>query len=748
MAIATNKRAPRSRAWILVIAFLLGFLGAAGGFIVFVAFFSGDGTGLIPIQPAFSIIKETPATNPASAPSFVESLDESDARELQAEAEPGGIIEIYGSVILPSGERGGGFEVLARALPRRDDIVSSFDRKAAEPVAKTVTSADGSFILKNVPRRPTLILARGGDAAPAICMIQRRELLGRPARVGPLTLQLSAGFAVRGKVLQQNGEPARGAVVLYELERRTALSESEWCDYGFSIDAGAVAGADGTFIFTNVPKPRRELYMSARGSDGFASAVVAADPWPPAPVELKLILPSGRGGVVLDEESRPVAGARIAFGRSRAASGAEGAFHLQLDPRDASTPGKLMIAAPGFVTYSEDLDPRAQPPIPWRIQLGRGSSVSGKVINDRGEPVEGAIITFEGRALLPGNSNIADLALATANARLHAWETTILRSQADGSFRAQALPHPNVILSVRYPSMPTASIADLITTPAENLILQLPAPPAGFGSIEGKVVDRATRRAIINYKLFAITKWGSVEAITNMDGEFRLDRCPAGPMTLRISPRGAEPFAPVERIFTLAPDEEKRELLLEVGGEGLVKIAARAPRGSDAKDAELVLLPIEGDALADATPLPAKMLQNIFQWEKVSPGLYAVAASKGSLAIEGAPRVRVSAGETVELKVNLTNGAMLMIAVRPREESATLAPYGLRVRDAAGTIIYDQRPGPTRPLSGAGAQLTIPLGKYIVSVDRNDQTLSEKRVELLDNDGAVAIFEVEAETPK
>ncbi|MBI3819168.1 MAG: carboxypeptidase regulatory-like domain-containing protein [Planctomycetes bacterium] len=693
--------------------------------------------------------------NAASSHSAAEATSysaDAAAREDGVEEEVTGLFDIYGSVRGPAGERLDGVEVVARRQFRTAaaSVGAEKEQTSGKPLARTVSNADGGFLLKNVPLRTMLLIARSGNLAPAFCVIDRRDLLARPARYGPLTLQLSEGFTIKGRVVDATGAPAADAIVHYELERKSASGDVEWCDFGFAGDAAAATRADGSFIFTNVARPRREIFIIAGSGDGCATAKISAGEWPPAQdVELIITKRVVRDGVVLDTEDRPIVGARIGFGRARAASGPEGAFHLQIDPRDVEWQGRLIVWAAGFASFSEDREIRSAAADSWRIHLGRGVAVTGKVVNDRGEPVEGAIITFEGRAFLPGNQRIADLGLATACARLHSLETVTVKSGETGEFRADALPMESLIVTARLPGLPATSRPMTVTPPLDNLLLQVPAPPAGFGGIEGKVVDRATRRVILNYKLFAITRWGTLSAVTDGDGNFRVDRCPAGRMTLRIAARDGAAFAAVERVFTLEVGEDRRDLLFEVGGEGIIKVVAESKPNANLDNVEAVLLPVEGDGLADAIPAPAKLIHNIFTWEHVPPGLYAVAISNGGVAIASAPRIRVAPGETIESKVKLIKGAMLMVAVRPREDSATLAPYGIRVRDAASnSIIYDQRPGPTRPMAGAGAHVIVPPGEYIVSIDRGDQTLSEQRARVAETDGAVAIFDIEADPPK
>ncbi|MFN0207919.1 MAG: carboxypeptidase-like regulatory domain-containing protein [Planctomycetota bacterium] len=691
----------------------------------------------------------TPDVNNAIGVEFMENSEAEPGRFVALEdellAETSRYLEIYGFVRSAAGERLGGIEVSVRSLDRIEDE-SPDSRKL---LAKVATASDGSFIIQKLPFRTTLVVANAGDFAPGIAIIDRTWLAGSSERVGPLAITLEKGIEVSGKVILPNGGDAAGAEISYEMERPTPLIDGVYCNFGAGGAAAVLCDSQGKFNFKNVPRPASEAFvLFAKWKDH--SGILQLDREGSNCSNVEIILnPQIRvAGKIVNETGEPVALARIAFGRASATSATGGEFQLQIDARDEKIPGKCVVSAPGYAFCSVDLNPAA-PPANLTITVSRGAVVEGRVMNDRGEALPGALVTAEGRLLAPGNSKVTDPGRASSDARAHRIETAHVRSDSEGKFRFDNLPKELLLMSVRAAGLPTSKNFKMISPPAQNVIFEIPAAPAGFGNIEGRVVDRATRRAISKFRLFATTPWGEFSATTTPDGEFRLARVPAGTIKLHITPRAGASFQAVERLFILDPGESRKDLLFDVGGEGSVRFVYEAPADSANAKIKPILLPLEGDAVAGGAIDAPDPVQGIVKWENVPPGLYQIAIVDGAFSLTSQLRIRVSPGEAVEARGALTSGHPLLIIIEAADGAATLAPCGVRVRDAkTGSVIFDRRPGGVRMLTMSGAQLVVPSGEYVISIDRADQTVSEKRAAVSSGADAIVKFTIDADPPK
>jgi len=271
----------------------------------------------------------------------------------------------------------------------------------------------------------------------------------------------------------------------------------------------------------------------------------------------------------------------------------------------------------------------------------------------------------------------------------------------------------------------------------------LSASPLGFGSIEGSVVDGRTRAPVGPFRAAVVTDFGILRALPSSDGAFRLDRCPAGTWKLRVTPGPGGSFTPVERWIALDVNESMRNLQVEVAGRGKAILTLDAP---PPQELILTLSRIEVDALTDPPETECRVSGQEAVFDDLPAGVYGVHAVKGQLAIAQPARVRVESGRTTTANLTTVPGRPLFVVVNARDGEASVSPYGVRVRDAAGGfVVFDKRPGIQRCLSGAGASAVLPPGKYVVALDRKDEVVAEQEVTIPKDDGAFASFEIRAD---
>jgi hypothetical protein len=747
---------------------LWGFLAVLGLLVVLLAFGYrlwwpapiDDDPGPVPVAvetpPAVS---KSPAPEAESAPASAAA--ESNRLSTDPDLDSTRSIALTGFVRLPNGTRVVGARVSAFSFGGRDDprptsrpIGGSRPASAGgSPLAQATTDSEGVFTFPRIPWRAFILVAESPEGAPAVVVFDRTWLLPQPMRLGPIGLTLEAGIAIEGTLVPTDpnflSDPT--LVVTYELMRRLPTGELAWCDFGEAMGAAVQPAPSGQFTLRGVARPAEgSLHLIARGESSIGILEIPTDPWPPPAVVIPLAARSVLVGTVVGPDDQPIAGAKLGFGRERATSDPSGKFALRLDPRDAAAPDSIVASADGFAWAFLPEDFHEPLETPRIVRLERGQSVDGFVRTAAGAPAAGAIVSIEGERLLPGRLTTPRADRAHTLTRLHEIESRRVRAGADGSFRIPNLPAEPLLLSARWAGLPASITPHESHPPESGVVLTLPNPPEGFGAIDGRVIERATRQPITNFRAFVTTDYGVLGAINAGDGRFRLERCPVGRWKLRVVPGAGAPFTPFERILTVDPNQTDREISVEVAGRGRVAIHVQGQPHESTENLAILLSPLEGPGVRDAPLEPAVVKGGVATLDDVSPGQYALAVVSGGFALAQPARVRVETGRTVEVSVSLVLGRPLFVVVSSRDGEATLAPYGVRIRDAAGgNVVFDRRPGITRELSGSGVSVVLAPGSYVVTLDRADQTIADQSVALpAPGDGAFARFDISADDRK
>lgn len=249
-------------------------------------------------------------------------------------------------------------------LPFEDENVTLY--------AETTTGADGTFAIPNSPGRGR-VTARGKGYSPA-------TQTSFQERVTRVTLTLGIGGTVHGTVLDSDGKPVEGAIVV-----SGALAAKTDASGQYRI-AGVPAGFQAVEAFWKDFAARKDSLRVKKGET----------------VEVPLRL--GRSalvtGTVLDEKTRrPISGVRVSASTGgfslrgaepgrRARTDAKGKFRLtglrsrayairaaKTDYLPVTMPGVVAgVSAPGTIS----------------IALQKSASITGRVTDDAGAPVVGA----------------------------------------------------------------------------------------------------------------------------------------------------------------------------------------------------------------------------------------------------------------------------------------------------------------------------------------------------------------------
>ena len=303
------------------------------------------------------------------------------------------------------------------------------------------------------------VAAEDGDEAPS----GWRRLFRRAHVPPPLTK-----WALEGRVVDGGGHPVLAAAVHLARPERVAQS-----------------GSDGSFRFDGLVAGSYDV--DARLDDRVGGPVRAHVGPDGKPVTLRMY----RGArleieVVSDADEKPIAGADVEVrvmhmydgaGTQKGRTGPDGKVQLA---------GAVLIgseawaAAPGFAPTHQSIDPSAQANGRWhvRLELPPGAMVSGRVVDEHGLPVGGAIVeTANAGGGGAGRGSAVDTRFGNVNPLLALVRREGVSTAVDGSFRVALAPGVWRLLAT-HDSHQTAVSERLVSdgkTGRDGLVLVMPA---------------------------------------------------------------------------------------------------------------------------------------------------------------------------------------------------------------------------------------------------------------------------------
>jgi protocatechuate 3,4-dioxygenase beta subunit len=238
----------------------------------------------------------------------------------------------------------------------------------------------------------------------------------QPVRAGalPRPVVLVLGQVLRGTVtLADRRAPAPGSLVRFEGRTQT----TRWVE----------TRADGTFLLDGVPREAGALVADG-GVRGRASLVLS--PGSAEPVTIALAPTATLSGRVVDAaDAKPLPGIRIVArgngGEFLARSGPDGHYSVR-----GLSPGsyRLRVEDDRFVPWSRRVTVAAEQPETQDVPLARGATLVGRVVDEEGRPIEGALVRVS-----RSGENILRAFMRTMEGE------GAVRTGRDGSFRATRL---------------------------------------------------------------------------------------------------------------------------------------------------------------------------------------------------------------------------------------------------------------------------------------------------------------------
>ncbi len=389
---------------------------------------------------------------------------------------------------------------------------------------KTVTGADGTYAFNNMAvGQYTMTVAAEGYGR----LTKQQINVGEDDDVSQ-DLVLEVASAMGGTITSTDGTPIEEAVVkVYSIANRDTRTQTQ-----------TSTEADGTFLVNDIPDGEYSLRVEA---DGYKD-----EPWTRASSgEMNLSIqlspkPKIRGRVVDAQTGKPLTTFIVNLrqgvtnsdmstkvqGTTKSISDADGRFEL-----DAPLPGDYSVeaVASGYApSFSEDFrieDGQELPGI--TVNVDKGGSISGTIVNSSGQAVSGALIKSNNNHWTgtPFDLSMGEFFPGTAT-------KSQTRSGADGTFTIEGLTPTTYLIEVEHKDhsktvMKGISIAMGQDTAIGDLVMTSGASVAGTvrgpsGSpLMGATVTMQMESGPDNFPITYTSK-------TGRDGQFKLNHVRSG----------------------------------------------------------------------------------------------------------------------------------------------------------------------------------------------------------------------------
>ncbi|HEX4054635.1 MAG TPA: carboxypeptidase-like regulatory domain-containing protein [Tepidisphaeraceae bacterium] len=235
------------------------------------------------------------------------------------------------------------------------------------------------------------------------------------------TLGMEKSTKVRGKIVDDDGHPVAGAVVILQFRKKSSNPHEEIDVNGYNRNKPVKSAADGSWVFTGAPRNCDEIGLTALDDH-----YVTGDSWSPRPFSPVSKLYDGtatftlhRGiaveGVVVSSDESPVEGASVGIGPNRQqdnaipaqTTDASGKFSYAFEPgKEVVLTVRAKHYAPAMLRFTMGQEKKYA-----TIKLSAAHWIGGKVVDTSGAPVPHAALFLESwrgnhslREFLPTNA--------------------------------------------------------------------------------------------------------------------------------------------------------------------------------------------------------------------------------------------------------------------------------------------------------------------------------------------------------
>lgn len=481
------------------------------------------------------------------------------------------------SAPVTAGERSDATIVLASAATLRGRVLYTDGSAAAGAVVRaflendtaiTHTTADGSFVMTDLPRTTVKVLAEADAASCWSVPVDLRD--GK----GEVTLRLDLEAAISGVVVDSEGEPIEAAQVDISLIAP-----------GSRFVRAELTDGAGQFRIGGLPEGDYEIVASRPG--------IA-----PAPSEEPVRAHTGTSvRIVLRSPGSLIAQVAFADGGSpklvTARLGAAGEARAFVD-------GEIAIAEISAGRYELRIEgPDIVPPEPVRVSVTEGRETDlGSIVVERGRTIDGVIVDAGGAPVANAEVMAAPVLVGTgakadSGSRAPAFQGEVKRvtSDASGAFRLRGLAAIPLVIVANHATAGRSQPVTLDPTARGPLRLTMTATASIAGTI---TLDGRPVRGVVAAQPHASPLAMSV-VLAGADGAFHFDRVSPGQYSVSAivgDPLSGAPFAPTSvevepgkrADVTLAAVRGTRSLHVTTDGRSIVFVTTEPAEAVNAYD--------------------------------------------------------------------------------------------------------------------------------------------------------------------
>ncbi len=415
-----------------------------------------------------------------------------------------------------------------------------------------VTDTSGRYEIRGVGQgeHPVVVTAHG-------CALVRRRLPPSIALDHEENFELDPGYTVRGRAIDEAGNPVAGALVssrfggcwlhvslrrcVTDADGRYALPGHSWDEEPPELEISHPDYADDE---------KEDLHLPTAGND----------------LDLDLVLTRGFAveGVVLDPDGEPVPLAQVVpYFHERAAvrTDAAGRFRIGKIPRGMQ--GVLMVVPYTFAPAYQVFRPGKGADVPQlTLRVEKGWRATGRVVDSDGKPVVGASVSPR---------------MLIREGRGERWEEfgSGARTDERGRFGLRNMPASGVVVDVSRLGWESVRERPLEKDGENVIVLER------LGVVVGEVTDAATGRPVKAFTVKLSRPGGSSRGggdFVSDDGQFTVPRVSTGTsVTLTVAAEGYVPTR-LNRVLAHPRDWEGWPVAIKLG-------QGRALRGA-VRDAE------------------------------------------------------------------------------------------------------------------------------------------------------------------
>ena len=320
---------------------------------------------------------------------------------------------------------------------------------------------------------------------------------GVAAIPGDHTIEMERGVTIGGIVKTRSGNAVSGATVII-MARAGAGGLPDW---SYVPDVKVMTDKEGRWRFSEMPSGWNSVYVTVTHPD-YVPTFMQRDVPRPSDLLLKakkaeLVLDEGLAlaGTVVDDQGRPIGGAKVGLGADRqvrhrdfpsVTTGANGHFQFDHVPPGTQT---VTAQSPGRAPELADVVV-AQGMKAVELRLGPGQLIRGRVVNPQGKPLVGATVE-------------------AANWKGHSSLDWLTKTNADGRFAWDSAPAEPVFVTMTKPGYTMVGQREFQAVKGETNVIMY--PPI---RVRGKVTDAATGKPIDEFTVVH----GNYYRFSNRDG--------------------------------------------------------------------------------------------------------------------------------------------------------------------------------------------------------------------------------------